>query len=67
VIPPLLQRADLAAPLAVDAQRGKGPVVGVLSPGARPAGQREPVERGLRELAWTPGAAIVIEQRGVGG
>lgn len=56
----------LAAPLAAEAQRGKTPEVGVLSPWARPAGQREPFERGLRELAWTRWSATVIGQRGAG-
>src|SRR5262245_6024338 len=49
-----------------EAQTGKRPVVGVLSPWASsypPAGQREPFERGLRELGWIPGSTIVIEQR----
>jgi putative ABC transport system substrate-binding protein len=56
----------LATPLAAGAQRAKVPVIGVLSPGGpalRPEGQREPFERGLRELGWTPGATIFIEQR----
>jgi putative ABC transport system substrate-binding protein len=56
----------LAAPLAAGAQRAKTPVIGVLSPwgpSLRPEGQREPFERGLRELGWTPGSTIVIEQR----
>jgi hypothetical protein len=56
----------VAVPHAVEAQRGKPPVIGVLSPwgpSLRPAGQREPFERGLRELGWTPGSTVVIEQR----
>jgi putative tryptophan/tyrosine transport system substrate-binding protein len=56
----------LAAPLTGEAQRAKTPVIGVLSPwglSLPPAGQREPFERGLRELGWTPGATIIIEQR----
>jgi putative tryptophan/tyrosine transport system substrate-binding protein len=56
----------LAAPLAAEAQRGKTPVIGVLSPwgpSLHPAGQREPFERGLRDLGWTPGSTIVIQQR----
>jgi len=49
-----------------EAQRERRPVIGVLSPWAssfHPAGQRDPFERGLRELGWTPGSNIVIEQR----
>ena len=49
-----------------EAQRGRTPVIGVLSPWGSslpPAGQREPFERGLRELGWIPGSNIVIEQR----
>jgi putative tryptophan/tyrosine transport system substrate-binding protein len=41
-------------------------VIGILSPwgpSLRPEGQREPFERGLRELGWAPGSTIVIEQR----
>ncbi len=56
----------LAAPLASEGQKPKVPRIGVLSPwgpSLRPAGQREPFERGLRELGWTPGSTIVIEQR----
>jgi putative ABC transport system substrate-binding protein len=42
------------------------PRVGVLNPGSpteSPAVQREPFERGLRELGWTPGSDIHIEYR----
>ncbi len=42
------------------------PRVGVLSPGIStelPAVQREPFERGLRELGWVPGSTVVIEYR----
>jgi ABC-type uncharacterized transport system substrate-binding protein len=49
-----------------EAQPGRRPVVGVLSPWMSsypPAGQREPFERGLRQLGWIPGSTIVIEQR----
>src|SRR5262245_44336361 len=57
----------LAAPLAVEAQQaGKIPRVGVLHAGStgEPAAiQREPLERGLRELGWVPGANIVIDYR----
>ncbi len=56
----------LAAPLAAEAQRGKTPVIGVLSPwgpSLSPVSVREPFERGLRELGWAPGSSLVIEQR----
>ena len=57
----------LAAPLAAEAlQAGKVPRIGVLNPGSpteSPAVQREPFERGLRELGWTPGSNIFIEYR----
>jgi putative ABC transport system substrate-binding protein len=56
----------VAAPLAAGAQNRRPPVIGVLSPWGptyQAAGQREPFERGLRELGWNPGATIVIEQR----
>jgi putative ABC transport system substrate-binding protein len=42
------------------------PRVGVLSPGSStesPTVQREPFERGLRELGWAPGSSIIIEYR----
>jgi ABC transporter substrate binding protein len=42
------------------------PRVGVLSPGSpteSPAVQREPFERGLRELGWRPGSNVHIEYR----
>jgi putative ABC transport system substrate-binding protein len=42
------------------------PRVGVLNPGSStesPAVQREPFERGLRELGWTPGTTIIVEYR----
>jgi putative ABC transport system substrate-binding protein len=48
------------------AQQGKVYRVGVLRPGSakEPAWvQREPFERGLRELGWKPGANVVIEYR----
>jgi putative ABC transport system substrate-binding protein len=56
----------LAAPLAAEAQRAKVPLIGVLSPWSvslNPASQREPFERGLRELGWTAGTTIIVEQR----
>jgi putative ABC transport system substrate-binding protein len=57
----------LAAPLAAEAQpAGKLPLVGVLGPGSASDTlkvQREPFERGLRELGWTPGVNITIEYR----
>src|SRR5262249_26540706 len=40
--------------------------VGVLSPGSAAesaAVQREPFERGLRDLGWTPGSSLIIEYR----
>jgi putative ABC transport system substrate-binding protein len=42
------------------------PRVGVLNPGSSTessAVQREPFERGLRELGWAPGSTIIIEYR----
>jgi putative ABC transport system substrate-binding protein len=63
----LLVLALLAAPLGAEAQQaGKVPRIGVLNPGSStesPAVQREPFERGLRELGWTPGSNISIEYR----
>jgi len=57
----------LTGPLTAEAQQArKVPTIGVLSPwGASMAAwsQREPFEHGLRDLGWTPGANIVIEQR----
>jgi ABC-type uncharacterized transport system substrate-binding protein len=56
----------LAAPFAAEAQKAKAPVIGVLSPwgpSLHPRGQREPFERGLRELGWVPNSTVVIEQR----
>lgn len=61
----------LAAPLAAQAQQAeKLPRVGVLGPGTASETvkvQREPFERGLRELSWTPGVNITIEYRYGGG
>jgi putative ABC transport system substrate-binding protein len=55
----------LSAPGIADAQpAGRTPHVAVLNPGSAteaPAVQREPFERGLRELGWLPGATVVIE------
>ena len=58
----------LAPPLAAEGQRPahKIPRVGVLFSGSSTeaaAVQREPFERGLRELRWLPGSNIVIEYR----
>jgi len=57
----------LAAPLAAGAQQvGKLVRVGVLSPGSSTEArevQREPFERGLRELGWLPGSTIAVEYR----
>ena len=51
----------------VDAQQVGGTLrVGVISPGSAsesPAVQREPFERGLRELGWKPGSNVMIEYR----
>ena len=55
-----------AAPGFVRAQSGKVARVGVLRPGSskEPASvQREPFERGLRELGWNPGSDVVIHYR----
>ena len=57
----------LAAPLGAEAQQaGKIPRVAVLFTGISsesPAVQREPFERGLRELGWMPDSTIKIEYR----
>ena len=48
------------------AQSRKTPRVGVLHPGSSKeplAVQREPFERGLRELGWIPGSTAVIDYR----
>src|SRR3954470_17726183 len=47
-------------------QRTKTPRVGVLHAGnaiEAASVQREPFERGLRELGWTPGSNVYIEYR----
>src|SRR4051812_46659053 len=57
----------VAAPsTALPQQSTKIPKVGVLHAGSakEPAvWQREPFERGLRELGWTPGKDILIDYR----
>jgi len=64
--------AILGATLAVvqtgcDANRGvRVPVIAVLSPqkSTEPASlQREPFERGLRELGWVPGKTVMVDYR----
>lgn len=47
-------------------KQGKVPRVGVLHAGSSkepPAAQREPFERGLRELGWVPGSTVLIDYR----
>jgi ABC-type uncharacterized transport system substrate-binding protein len=57
----------LFAPIVVEAQQaGKLPRVGVLYTGSSTETadlQREPFERGLRDLGWTPGLNIIVEYR----
>ncbi len=64
---PVLVAAAMACPVHSAAQpAAKVSLVGILSPGSStesPSVQREPFERGLRELGWVPGASIVIEYR----
>jgi putative ABC transport system substrate-binding protein len=58
--------ALLTAPLAGTAQHAKVARVGHLSGGSfsePPTLAREPFERGLRELGWTPGSNVIIEYR----
>jgi putative ABC transport system substrate-binding protein len=58
--------AAIACPVFGEGQGRQIPVVGVLSPwgpSLDPRGQREPFERGLRELGWVPNSTLVIEQR----
>jgi len=59
--------AALAAPLGAEAQQtGKVARVCVLYTGSSTETadvQREPFERGLRELGWTPGSNIIVEYR----
>src|SRR5262245_5646052 len=55
-----------AFPRHARGQPARVPRVGILSPGSSaesPAVQREPFERGLRELGWTPGSTIILEYR----
>jgi putative ABC transport system substrate-binding protein len=50
----------------VMAQSGKIPRVGVLHAGSSKESatiQREPFERGLRELGWVPGSTVLIDYR----
>jgi ABC-type uncharacterized transport system substrate-binding protein len=57
--------AAVGTPHILGAQ-AKTPVIGVLSPWGptfNPRGQREPFERGLRELGWIPSSTILIDQR----
>lgn len=65
--PVLLGLALFFGPIASPAQPlPKAPRIGVLSPqkSTEPAAlQREPFERGLRELGWTPGKNVIIENR----
>ena len=58
--------AIASRPWVAGAQPARIPRVGILGVGysAEPASlQREPFERGLRELGWTPGTTIVLEYR----
>jgi putative ABC transport system substrate-binding protein len=55
-----------SCPRWLSAQTARLPRVGILAAGhsAEPASvQREPFERGLRELGWTPGSTILLEYR----
>ena len=57
----------LAVPRAAEAQlAGKVPRVGVLGPGSASGMlhvQREPFERGLRDLGWSPSVNVFLEYR----
>jgi putative tryptophan/tyrosine transport system substrate-binding protein len=58
--------AAVTGPWEVRAQPARVPRVGILTPGhstESPSVQREPFERGLRELGWTPGSTILLEYR----
>jgi len=58
--------ALLGLPAGGRAQQRKVARVGVLRPGSSkesPSVQREPFERGLRELGWAPGSDVVILYR----
>ena len=55
-----------SVPASAAQQSAKIPRVGVLTPQKStepPTRQREPFERGLRELGWTPGSNLIIEYR----
>jgi putative ABC transport system substrate-binding protein len=62
-----LAGALVAAPLTAETQgQAKVPRVGVLGPGTATEMlkvQREPFERGFRELGWEPGVNILLEYR----
>ena len=56
----------VSSPWVVRAQSARVPRVGILGAGSStepPTLQREPFERGLRELGWTPGSTILLEYR----
>lgn len=56
----------IAVTTGLRAQSGKIPRVGVLFPGSskEPAMvQRDPFERGLRELGWVPGSNVIVDYR----
>jgi putative ABC transport system substrate-binding protein len=56
----------VTSPWVVRAQSARVPRVGILGAGSStepPTLQREPFERGLRELGWTPGSTILLEYR----
>jgi putative ABC transport system substrate-binding protein len=62
----LLASAVAALAPGVLAQSRKVPRVGILHSGSSkesPSIQREPFERGLRELGWQPGSNIVLDYR----
>ena len=61
-----LAMALATRPRRLGAQPGRIPRVGILGAGSagEPASlQREPFERGLRELGWVPGSTITLEYR----
>lgn len=58
--------ALLSYVLCIGAQPAKVPRIGVLHPGSSsetPTVQRDPFEKGLRELGWKPGSTILIDYR----